>query len=82
LRRDVYYYLEQKAKPRLQTLQRLADLAPILAQFERGELQAGGFFSVVLGAFTRPAEESAVNVRTSCHDLSACIACRDDGVSQ
>jgi hypothetical protein len=37
---------------------------PVLAQFERGELQAGGFFSVVLGAFTRPVEESAVNVST------------------
>ena len=47
------FYLQQKSKPKLQSLTSLDQLKPIIQQFESGEMQSIGYFSIVLGAFTR-----------------------------
>jgi hypothetical protein len=54
--RDILYYLQQKSRPRLQVLHSLSELLPIIHQFERGELQSIGYFSIVVGLFAPPTE--------------------------
>ncbi len=58
--RDIVDYLKQKSRPAVQYISSLMELVPFTDQFEAGQLQEAGFFSIVLGAFT-PADEADPN---------------------
>lgn len=58
--RDIVDYLKQKSRPAVQYISSLMELVPLTDQFEAGQMQEAGFFSIVLGAFT-PADEADPN---------------------
>ena len=69
--RDILFYLQQKAEPRVRRLTSQDELLPYISQFERGELQAIGCFSIVVGAFTRPEQSDSYHVCT--HLVALCM---------
>lgn len=59
-------YLRHKASPAVRRITSLSEVLPYLDQFESGELQETGHFSIVLGLFTTPEEGDTDKVMFVC----------------